>query len=114
MEQKRKEREAVAAIIKDGWAVGYDYDNVKGAEPPGPGWLRFLLGENFFCEVDSVSCTPTTTFSAEGLENLKALPQLHKLYLGRSKITDAELEHLKELSQLERLLGSNKDHGRRA
>src|SRR5438132_11970797 len=55
-DQKRKERDAVAALIKLGGTVWYDYQagNPK-ATPPGPGWLRAILGENFFGEVRFVA-----------------------------------------------------------
>lgn len=58
IEEKRRERQAVAAIVKLGGGLRYDYENAPGKvplEPPGPRVLRSLLGENYFCEVDAVS-----------------------------------------------------------
>jgi hypothetical protein len=50
IEHKRKERKAVAAIVKMGRQVTYD----SGASPPGPGWIRGLFGEDVFRKVDQV------------------------------------------------------------
>ena len=59
--QKRSERQFVAAIVKSGGRVQYDFDPLAGrdrrnSEPkwPGPKWLRQLLGDNFFCEIIEV------------------------------------------------------------
>jgi hypothetical protein len=49
----RKQRETVTAIRAIGGGVNYDCDSV-GRGPPGPAWLRRLLGQEFFAEVVSV------------------------------------------------------------
>src|ERR1700680_1054774 len=52
MERKRQDRETVKIIIKSGGQAlyNYEYDAAgqwdESAEPPGPEWLRSLLGEN--------------------------------------------------------------------
>ncbi len=52
IEQKRREREAVEAIVKAGGKVQFDYEvGNSSAEPPGPRWLRTLLGERFFSDI---------------------------------------------------------------
>ena len=136
VEQKRKEREAVAAITKLGGFVRYDFEFDKSgralpnAEPPGANWLRNLLGENFFTEIQGVvlgkrANIPTpgdaglvslSEFShiqmlmltdADvtdiGLENLQGLRQLKWLYLSGTKVTSAGMVHLNGLTQLLRL-----------
>src|SRR5260221_9917823 len=50
LEQKRKEREAVEALVKRHATVRYDYWGTQNAAPHGPAWLRKLLGENFFSD----------------------------------------------------------------
>ena len=101
-ELKRKEREAVEAIIRLGGSVAYDYDLVNGAKPTGPDWLRNLLGENFFSEAVIVSVSDAFVADA-GLENLKGLPKLQTLDLSYAQVTDAGLVNLKGLAQLQYL-----------
>jgi len=47
----RKQREAVAAIEALGGYVRYEYQYGSGQEPPGPKWLRELIGEEYFVSV---------------------------------------------------------------
>jgi hypothetical protein len=124
IERKRKEREAVDAIVKLGGAVGFDYQRVDyGAKPPGPVWLRTLLGENFFCEVSDVQvggpevtdadiinlkrftelkslCLPEARVSDAGLVNIKGFTKLECLGLGWTNVTDVGLVNLKGLAKL--------------
>src|SRR5262245_10359599 len=66
----RRQREAVAAILKVGGSVKYDfqmvlnptipsplnvsYKSLKDASPPGPAWLRHLIGDEYFQDVVEV------------------------------------------------------------
>src|SRR5438309_753827 len=65
IERKRIERQVVDAIVKLGGGVHYDcgFDPsgrlIQDSEPPGPWWLRQLLGENFFGDVTDVRYGPT-------------------------------------------------------
>jgi hypothetical protein len=104
IERKRKEREAVAALVKLGGNVRYDYQRESG-NPPGPDWLRGLLGADCFSEVDSVIFFPNVTGVTDAaLENLKPLIQLQRLELWTGKdITDAGLVNLEGLAQLQML-----------
>jgi hypothetical protein len=103
IERARKQEEAVEKIRKLGAGVTYDYEESKpfGAAPPGPAWLRALLGEHFFATVDRVSFI----YSADDadLEYLEELTQLEWLELSNAKVTDAGLKHLKGLTRLRRL-----------
>jgi hypothetical protein len=106
MKRTRQQDEAVEEITKfGGWAL-YDYQNGQfgdvrpTAEPPGPAWLRNLLGENFFATVVEVHfASPLLT--DRGLEHLKGLSQLRWLDLPGTQVTDSGLEHLKGLKQLQ-------------
>jgi Leucine Rich repeat len=113
MEQKRKEREAVTAIVNLGGGVRYDYQKLgtlaaRNAEPTGPRWLRNLLGENFFSEVKNAWFTRASSsrtvmtgdVTDADIANLKDFPQLTTLNLSDTKITDDGLIQLKTLSQL--------------
>jgi hypothetical protein len=102
IEQKRMEREEVAAIVKLRGSVLYDYQNVYGGKPRGPEWLRSVLGDDFFSEVDHVILTGTNAGDTE-LEHLTALTRFRTLWLGGTKVTNAGLEHLEGLRELRQL-----------
>ena len=104
IEQKRKQREAAEAIVRLGGDCSYDYDTVMGVTPPGPEWLRNLLGEDFFCgNAVTVSLSHGTNVSDTALVNLAALPRLQILDLNNTHVTDAGLIQLKGLATLEGL-----------
>ena len=109
MKKASEQREAVGAIKKAGGGVLYDWQfDANGAtnsnsEPPGPIWLRSLLGEDFFQSVRIVFLEGKHVTDAE-LEHLKGLGQLPELHLGGTQVTDAGLEHLRGLSNLQILL----------
>ena len=112
VERKRKEREAVESIFEDNGAVVYDYDyriaasskEIPSARPSGPIWLRNVLGDNFFSEVTgvwfSLHESGPKLGSDAGLEHINELTQLQMLTLSGTKITDAGLVHIKDLSKL--------------
>jgi Leucine rich repeat len=102
IERKRKEREAVEAIIKLGGHVLYDYQATTAGISRGPDWLRKLLGENLFSEVEIVSFQGTGDTDV-WLENVRGLTQLHRLSLNDTNVTDVGLTRLKELNQLKSL-----------
>ena len=108
-EQARKQQAAVEAIKKLAGEVNYDYEfdaswsPINGAQPPGPTWLRRLLGDDFFANVVEVMLMERAVTDAD-LEQLEELTRLQALDLGETKVTDAGLEHLKGLCQL-RVLG---------
>jgi hypothetical protein len=102
MERKRREREAVEAIVKLRGLVLYDFQMVKGGAPPGPDWLRSLLGENFFSDVTMAGMYGTNLTDTD-MANVEAWPRLRDLNLVATRITDAGLVHLKGLTELRSL-----------
>jgi hypothetical protein len=103
MKGARKQREAVEAIRKSGGYVVYDYHVQKpGNSPPGPAWLRGLLGTDFFATALGVGSLFSPATDA-GLKHLKGLTQLRWLFLQETQATDADLEHVMGLTQLEAL-----------
>ena len=49
LRQAQSQREAVQAIQEAGGSVNYDYEVFRAPPtPPGPAWLRNLLGDDFF------------------------------------------------------------------
>lgn len=71
-----------------------------------PQWLEKVLGRYCFQSVISVRFKSTQVTDA-GLEHLQGLGQLEVLYLDGTKITDAGLAHLSGLSQLAHLALDN-------
>jgi hypothetical protein len=104
IQRAKRQREAVEAIEKSGGRVKYDYqfdrsgNKPQNAKPPGPAWLRKLLGDDFFAYVVHAEVNTNA-----GLEHLKDLTQLRVLSLSGPTVTNAGLEHLDELTQLREL-----------
>ena len=82
-EQARKQRAAVDWIEKAGGFVLYDYEfdpsgnPIPAAKPPGPSWLRKPLGDDYFADVTVVDLHGQEVSDA-GLEHLKGLAQLQR------------------------------------
>jgi hypothetical protein len=106
---KRRERQAVEAIVKAGGQVQFDYQrgkfvggNFPAISPPGPAWLRSALGDNFFSDVFAITYQKIP--DAEPLlANVGMFPQLESLNISFSSIDDAALDRLTSLSELKSL-----------
>jgi Leucine-rich repeat (LRR) protein len=123
-----RQKAAVEAIKNDSGSLFYDYEldaygnGITGAEPPGPAWLRRLLGDDFFTTVVGVGVNTPADMKYLGelselrgvgaygvpiadvdLESIRGSTQLKGLNLSLTKVTDAGLRNLKTLSQLEDL-----------
>ena len=115
-QRARKQRETVTAIRSLGGYVTYDY-MASGAvigplAPPGPAWMRRLLGVDFFADVVEAGYRgPFITNSALGsvpitdawLEHIGKLPRLEVLDLAYSRVTDGGLRELRGLTHLRKL-----------
>lgn len=55
LEQKRRERAAAIALVSCNFSVAYDWELANKGQPPGPKWLKNVLGDDFFSHVTSVS-----------------------------------------------------------
>jgi hypothetical protein len=104
---KQREREAVKPIHELGCVVGYDYHfdlddrTINSPTPPGPAWLRKLLGDDVFANVAVMYFGPTAT--DEDFRTLPMLDQLKGLNLRDTQFTDAGLIHFTRLSKLKEL-----------
>jgi len=105
---KQREREAVKAIQKFGGIVNYDfqyewYEKPRPSHlkpiPPGPAWLRSLLGDDAFANVSQV-CFPSRS-KDEDLLHLEGLNRIRALRAGGSAITDVGCIRISALNQLE-------------
>jgi hypothetical protein len=102
MQQARKQREAVETIQKLGGVVQYLHETgttTTRGRPPGPAWLRKILGDDFFAYVVQVYLADTQ-ITDDCLEHLRGMSQLTVLFLDNTNITDAGLKHLDHLTQL--------------
>ncbi len=103
-------------------ATGVPTVTFSYGEPPGPSWLRNLLGLDFFTDVfyatvrtdaelehvGGLSELRVLTHSSgfvplltdAGVKHIGGLRRLHKLDLSETNVTDAGLVYLRDLSQL--------------
>jgi hypothetical protein len=108
MRQAERQREAVQAIQEVGGGVSYDYQHTSMmGHPPGPAWLRRLLGDDFFADVRSVYFLNVGDVGDESLQHLESLRNLRLLSLDRTQVSDDGLEHLRGMNNLEQLNLSN-------
>ena len=132
IKRARDERQAVTAIRAMGGTVAYSHAPVPPPrssavqpDPPGPKWLRWMLGEHFFAHVELVYFPPgSNDDDLRYLDDLRHVSSLHlrgsvstpagrapiwkhrelkQLELNSSSITDAEIPRLATLTNLEYL-----------
>ena len=113
------QRQAVVAIYKLGGRVLYDHQ-IEESDPPGPAWLRQLIGVEYFFNVARVylrkpdyhgrNSATRKRFTDADLEHLtglvrdlKRFSELQFLDLRYTQVTDEGLMHLKGLTNLLRL-----------
>lgn len=129
-----RQRQAVEKIKAAGGIAVYDFECDEGfkrrtddPQPPGPEWLRRLIGIDYFATVTYVSfheandtslalltelpklraleLTDDRNISDAGMWCLEDLPLLEALYIdGCAKVTDASVEHLRVLKNLRVLI----------
>ena len=71
--------------------------------PPGPPWLRSVVGDDLFASVARVVLADSAVNDTK-LEHLKALAQLQHLCLHGAKVSNAGLENIDGLTQLRSLI----------
>ncbi len=92
----RAQRASVEAVLKLGGKVTYDYEKDPANpthQPPGPPWLRKLLGNDWFVTVTRVDLGQCPISDA-GLEQFQGLPRLQVLDLAWTKVSDEGLGQL--------------------
>jgi hypothetical protein len=108
MKEARAQHDVVVWIEKAGGTVHYDYqldpsgDEIPGAKPPGPAWLRKMLGDDLLVDLRQVHLS-SSEVSDDDLKRLEALARLQRLDVDYTKVADAGLEHLQGLRQLKYL-----------
>ena len=103
-----RQRKAVETIKKAGGSVGYDYQTdgdgwpISG-DPPGPAWLRNLIGIDYFATVVSVTIKSEKGSHDDSVAALAELPQLSSLDMRGKGITDSTLLQIKGFTLLNNL-----------
>ena len=125
----RRQREAVAAILKAGGSVNYTYELrqdakrfpgpgfsmlliVRNASIPGPAWLRKLIGDDYFRTAVQVQIALSDEDAAKAtineIANLPAIRCVALYARGRNcNIQDSDQAPLGQLKKLERLVLRN-------
>jgi internalin A len=108
IQQARVQREAVAAIVRAGGTVGYDWQWADGEyfteTPPWPKWLVDTVGVDLLSNVVIVD-----GYNGDGrltdveMASVGRLPHLEEVILVDCRVTDAGLAHLTGLSRLKSL-----------
>ncbi len=115
----RQQARAVAAVKSHGGWVHYDYEFVSGkltpgSEPWAPRWLRSILGDEFFQEIEQVSLvyddSTGTRYENKNFATcddlfaqLASQPGIKTLLLHATQATDEGLKHIGKLTGLESL-----------
>ena len=105
MKKAKEQRKALEESERLGGYLRYDYEAtwlgfaILNPGPPGPVWLRTLLGNDFFAVAVLINLGFTHVTDA-GMPNTKGFGHLQGLYLDQTQVTDITLEHIKELSEL--------------
>ncbi len=108
LQQAKRQKEVVEAILKAGGIVSYDYqfdasgNDIQGAVPPGPAWLRKLLGDDLFTSATEVSFG-NKNVSNNDLAHLKDLPKLETLAISLIPNNNISLQPIKRLTRLKYL-----------
>jgi len=90
-DRAHRQRRAVAALRALGGEVAYFHGGLMGPndpQPPGPAWLRNLIGVDFFDKVVAVSFEQGAV-GDEDLRYLEDLPDLVRLVIASPEVTDA-------------------------
>ena len=100
-QSEERQQEAVATIEKL-------HGGLHWTQPSGPAWLRNLLGDDYFRTVDAVDLgyRLDAVSDAELHQIAKGFPRIEVIDLSWTNVTDAGLENLKGLSQLQTLASS--------
>lgn len=107
----RHQRSAVDALARAGVTVDYRHQRddkgslVNNPVPPGPKWLRELVGTEYFDQVDSVlfPLTDDPDSTDQALEHIASFHEIRFVNLRDAAVSDKGLANLQNLTQLEGL-----------
>lgn len=99
----RNLRRAVDAIAAVGGSIHYHYELNAGQGPPGPAWLRKLLGDEYFVSPFHVELTGDGITDGFLEEHLAALRTVEYLVIESLNVTDTGIEHVASLRNVSTL-----------
>jgi hypothetical protein len=109
-----RQRRAVEAIQRSGGEFNYDYQRIlpragsgqafsHQVEPPGPKWLRGILGDHYFITPVTLRIGRQAGIKDNCLAHLSALPNLERAMFYEVPFRDSDVVHLKYLKNLKSL-----------
>ena len=104
--QCRRQRLAIEAITKAGGIVGFDYQfesPSKDAPPPGPPWLRQIVGDELFRTPVHVEIRGEGIDDALLAKHLAGVQSTQFLFIQSDRVTDATLARLARLPNVDML-----------
>lgn len=105
--QARRQRNAVRAVAETGGSITYAHHRNSATtgnqSPPGPVWLRTLIGDDCFFEVVAVSWAGKRDLQPAELKWLADFPSLDTVNLNFSNVTDEGLAHLANVRRLKNI-----------
>ena len=96
LDRKQRERQALAEVNRVGGNFNYDWQYAGQEGPPGPAWLRRLLGDDFFSRVVLLQLGGHH-ITDDWLIQMKPLSGVKHVYLKGNRISDVGLGHLRGL-----------------
>ncbi|HWB11994.1 MAG TPA: hypothetical protein VG826_22405 [Pirellulales bacterium] len=105
--QVHQRKELIAWIQKNSGSLALTYTHQldangrldEKAQPPGPGWLRWLVGDEAFCEVETASLAGARVTDAD-LRRLMVFRQISAIEIDATRVTPRRLGVLRQLSRL--------------
>jgi hypothetical protein len=98
----RRQRAAIARVEALGGQAVYDYQASRVSKsPPGPEFVRTLVGEDAYANVESIRFSYRKKFTDDDLAVLAEFPKLKKLDLSFADVDDKGLARIGTLRTLE-------------
>jgi hypothetical protein len=110
----RRQKRAVEAIQQSGGQFCYDYQLTRRGpgleiefsyqvQPPGPRWLRRILGDHYFITPLALNIARKSSLTDDCFSHLDALPFVESASFVDVAFQDSDLAHLKHLTNLRAL-----------
>jgi hypothetical protein len=121
-----RQRRAVEAISELGGEFAYDYQKVRTSEhpllsrfpnegfpeymfwndvePPGPEWLRNVVGDHYFITPLRLSVRQQMIIDQDVLAHLRDLPKIEEFWVHDVKLRTKDLAHLRHLTKAQSIL----------
>ncbi|MCU0878511.1 MAG: hypothetical protein MUF06_12060 [Pirellulaceae bacterium] len=97
----RRQRAAIARVEAMGGQAVYDYHASRVKSPPGPEFVRTLVGDDAFASVESIRFSYRKKFTGDDLAVLAEFPKLKRLDLSFADVDDEGIARIGTLRTLE-------------